>query len=68
MARKCVRCGARMNENGSLCSADGSRLQTAYVKKEGKKLRTNLGPIQVAICPVCGEISLYILNPEDLNS
>lgn len=36
-----------------------------YVKKEGKKLRKSLGKVRAAVCPVCGEVSLFVSEPED---
>lgn len=64
MSRTCVRCGVQMNETGSLESFDGRAL-CVYVKKEGKKLRKSLGKVRAAVCPVCGEVSLFVSEPED---
>ena len=55
--RKCLRCGAEMKENCDL------RVQGAGY---GVVLSTDESKPKVAVCPQCGEISLYIEDVEKL--
>lgn len=64
--RKCIRCGEDMLENYVIKSQGGLygvRINSDRDKIFGK----NMGEPNVAICPNCGEISLYLDNSGKLN-
>lgn len=56
--RKCIRCGAEMEENYIITSGYGIVIRP-------KKGRTAVKP-SVAVCPQCGEASIYVEEPEKL--
>ena len=63
--RKCLRCGAEMKENCDL------RVQSAgygvvLSTDESKLFGGRIGKPKVAVCPQCGEISLYLDDVEKL--
>lgn len=51
--RKCIRCGAEMEENFTITSGTG-----IVVRREGLSMKS-VKP-KVAVCPKCGEVSIYI--------
>ena len=51
--RKCIRCGEEMKENFVITSGHG-----IVIRPEGMKLKA-IKP-KVAICPQCGETSIYV--------
>ena len=65
MARTCTRCGSIVIEDGSIQTTEGIVLRF-LARKEGKRLRVNLGPVKSAICPKCGEISVYVTDLDRL--
>ena len=56
-----------MVENGTMMAADGTYI-FIHIKKEGKLFKKNLGKPCVAICPKCGELSIYMDNTEPLKN
>lgn len=55
--RKCIRCGAEMEEDHKITSGYGIVIR-------GERGRT--AKPKVAVCPHCGELSLYIDSPDKL--
>lgn len=55
--RKCLRCGEEMVENGYLVTGD--KLAPYVTIKGGSKTYDGQRP-KVAVCPKCGELSLYV--------
>lgn len=51
--RKCIRCGAEMNENFTFTGGGGN-----VIRPKGFGLKA-VYP-KVAVCPECGEVSIYI--------
>ena len=60
--RTCFRCGTVMTEGGALVLTDGSYLSISLNRK--KAMRSNIGAPSAAVCPKCGEVSLYIPDVE----
>ncbi len=63
--RKCIRCGAEMKEGCQIMS-EFSIYGIVLSKDEDKMLRGRLGRPKVAICPECGEVSMYVDDVEKL--
>ena len=61
--RKCVRCGSEMNENCAI-KVEGSGVGIVISKKKQKLFSGRIGIPNVAVCPNCGEISIYIEEPK----
>ncbi len=59
MARKCPMCGTEMVEECSV-RVKGSPMLLMLVKRIDKRHTGNIGDIHGAVCPRCGEVSLYI--------
>ncbi len=57
--RKCIRCGAEMEEDFVFTGAGGN-----VIRKKG--LGGKAVYPKAAVCPMCGEISLYV-DEEKLN-
>ena len=65
--RTCNRCNTEMIEDLGI-SIEGSRYRVNLVDDERKILfRKTLGRIKAAVCPKCGEISLYVENVDLMN-
>ena len=63
--RKCVRCQTEMIEN---CDVKVQGAGYGIIISSSEKIFADrIGKPKVAICPQCGEISMYIENPEKLN-
>ena len=61
--RKCIRCQTEMVENLIIRdTVDATRL----VITTDKFFSKNLGKVRAAVCPECGEISLYIEDTDKL--
>lgn len=56
--RKCIRCGAEMKENYVITSGYGIVIRP-------EKGRSAVKP-KVAVCPLCGEVSIYVEELEKL--
>lgn len=65
--RKCIRCQSDMVEN---CSIKIERAGNGIVlTTDDKKLFTHrIGSPKVAICPKCGEVSIYTENIKELQN
>lgn len=61
--RKCIRCGAEMQENAAI-KIKGAGYGIVLTSGE-RWFGGQIGKIKAAVCPKCGEISLY-LEREDL--
>ncbi len=58
--RKCIRCGSEMQEGyGLKVSSLFAGVAPILLSKGHGILSDELGKIKVAVCPGCGEISLY---------
>ena len=61
--RKCLRCGSEMVEGGTIKLLRS--LNPIIISQDRTKMfKGNLGSPNVAICPKCGEVSIYVNNPE----
>ena len=56
--RKCIRCGAQMEENCKITSGYGIVIRS-------EKSHVAVKP-KVAVCPLCGEVSIYVEEPDKL--
>ena len=63
--RKCLRCGAEMKENCDL-RVQGACYGVVLSTDESKLFGGRIGKPKVAVCPQCGEISLYLDDVEKL--
>ena len=63
--RKCLRCGAEMKENCDL-RVHGAGYGVVLSTDESKLFGGRIGKPKVAVCPQCGEISLYLDDVEKL--
>ena len=57
--RKCIRCGAEMKEDCGIKVA-GETCGIVLCDDETKLFGGRLGAPSVAICPNCGEVSIYL--------
>lgn len=57
--RKCLRCGAEMQE-GCTVKVEGAGYGVVLSTEENKIFSGRIGKPRVAICPKCGEVSLYL--------
>ena len=64
--RKCHRCDIEMQE-GFAIQASGVLFGGIEITRGTGLLAKSIGKSKVAICPVCGEISLYIGNINDIS-
>lgn len=62
--RKCIRCGADMKEN---CAIKVEGAGYGIVLSSNKLFGGRMGKPKVAICPKCGEVSIYLENLEKLS-
>ena len=64
--RKCIRCNCEMKEEyGLKISSVLAGIAPIILSKGQGTLSKELGKIKAAVCPCCGEVSLYI---DDLES
>lgn len=54
--RQCIRCKAEMVENLIIRTGEAGNVIVSTNKFFGK----NLGKVNAAVCPECGEISIYL--------
>lgn len=57
--RKCIRCGAEMKEKCNI-KVQGTGYGIVLSSDETKLLGGRMGSPKVAICPSCGEVSIYL--------
>jgi hypothetical protein len=63
--RKCIRCGAEMEE-GCAIKVEGGAYGIVMSTNENALLKGRIGKSKVAICPNCGEVSIYVENIDKL--
>ena len=63
--RKCIRCGSEMKENCAI-KIEGAAYGIVMSSDEKKLFGSRIGQPKVAICPKCGEVSIYIVDTEKL--
>lgn len=63
--RNCIRCGSEMIE-GCAIKVEGAGYGIVMSTDENKLFAKRIGKPKVAICPECGEVSIYIENVEKL--
>ena len=56
--RKCLRCGSDMKENCAI-KIEGAGYGIVLSIDENKLFGGRIGKPKVAVCPTCGEISIY---------
>lgn len=64
--RKCIRCQSDMVENCSI-KVEGGAYGIVMATDDKHLFANRIGKPKVAICPKCGEVSVYIENPDILN-
>ena len=65
--RKCIRCGTEMKENCGI-KVQGAGYGIVITDDESKWFGGRMGSPKVAICPNCGEVSIYIENTSRLKN
>lgn len=65
--RKCIRCGNTMVE-GCGIKVKGGAYGIVLTDNENKWWGGRIGEPKVAICPNCGEVSIYLENIEKLRN
>ena len=63
--RKCIRCQTEMVENCSI-KIEGAGYGIVMATDDKHLFTNRIGKPRVAICPACGEVSIYVENVEDL--
>ena len=64
--RKCIRCGAEMVEG---CGVRQSDTACGIVIMDSEKFfAKTIGRVRAAVCPECGEVSMYIENTDRLKA
>ena len=64
--RECIRCGSEMKENCGI-KMEGTGYGIVMSSDKSKLFAGRIGRPKVAICPKCGEISIYIADVAKLN-
>lgn len=57
--RTCIRCGAEMVENCGI-KVQGGGYGIVLTNDENKLFGGRMGAPRVAVCPACGELSIYL--------
>ena len=65
--RKCIRCGNIMKENCAV-KVEGAGYGSILSSDESKRFGGRMGKPKVAICPECGEVSIYLDDVEKLKN
>ena len=65
LMRNCMRCGSEMKE-GCAIKIEGAGYGIVMASDEGKLFGGRIGKPKVAICPKCGEVSIYVEAVEKL--
>jgi len=63
--RKCIRCQTEMVENCSI-KIEGAGNGIVMATDDKRLFANRIGKPKVAICPACGEVSIYVENIKDL--
>ena len=64
--RKCLRCGTEMKENCAI-KVEGAGYGIIMSSDENKLFGGRIGKPKVAICPKCGEVSIYVEDVKSCN-
>ena len=64
--RKCLRCGTEMKENCAI-KVEGAGYGIIMSSDENKLFGGRMGKPKVAICPKCGEVSIYVEDVETVS-
>ena len=64
--RNCLRCGAEMRE-GCAVKVEGAGYGVVLSTEENKLFSGRIGKPRVAVCPQCGEVSIYLKDTDRLN-
>jgi len=64
--RKCIRCGSAMKEDCAI-KVQGAGYGIVLSSDENKWFGGRMGQPKVAICPKCGEVSMYLSDVSKLN-
>lgn len=65
--RKCIRCGTEMKE-GCAVKIEGKGYGIVMSTEQNALFKGRIGIPCAAVCPECGEISLYIDNIDKLKN
>lgn len=63
--RKCIRCGTDMKEGCSI-KVQGTGYGIVMSTEENSIFKGRIGEPKVAICPNCGEVSIYVKDVSKL--
>ena len=63
--RECIRCGSEMKDNCAI-KIEGAGYGIVMSLDERKLFGGRIGTPNVAICPKCGEVSIYIKDVEKI--
>ena len=63
--RTCLRCGSEMQENCAV-KVEGAGYGIVLSNKADKLFGGRIGQPRVAICPQCGEVSIYLADTDRL--
>ncbi len=66
-SEKCIRCGSIMKENCAV-KVEGAGYGIILSSDESKLFGGRMGKPKVAICPECGEVSIYLDDVERLKN
>ncbi len=65
--RKCIRCGAEMQENCAI-KVEGSGVGIVMSTKKDALFSGRIGIPNVAVCTKCGEVSIYVEDTKKLSN
>lgn len=65
--RRCLRCNTEMTEDCGI-KVKGAAYGLVLTDDENKWFAGRMGEPKVAICPNCGEVSIYLENPGQLKN
>ena len=65
--RNCLRCGAQMQE-GCTVKVEGAGYGVVLSTAENKLFSGRIGKPRVAVCPQCGEVSIYLDDVDKLKN
>ncbi|MCR1900096.1 nucleic acid-binding protein [Irregularibacter muris] len=63
--RECLRCKTKMIENCSI-KVEGGGYGIVMATDDKRLFANRIGKPKVAICPNCGEVSIYVENTKNL--
>ncbi len=64
--RKCIRCGEAMQENCAI-KVEGTGYGIVMSTKKDAMFGGRIGIPNVAVCPKCGEVSIYMADTSKLS-